>query len=140
MKLVLKRSYRGPKYCIGHLFIDGVYFCDVIEDVDRGLTQDMSLAQIKIIKVYGETAIPYGTYKVTITYSPKFKKYLPYINNVPGFTGIRIHSGNTQEDSLGCLIVGENKVKGKVINSRITMEKLMNKLKNQTDITIEITK
>lgn len=140
MKLVLKRSYRGPKYCIGHLFIDGVYFCDVIEDVDRGLTQDMSLAQIKIIKVYGKTAIPYGTYKVTITYSPKFEKYLPYINKVPGFTGIRIHNGVDQNSSLGCIIVGENKIKGKVINSKATLNKLMEILKTANDIELKITK
>lgn len=140
MKLHLQRKYRKDKYIIGNLYIDDVFFCNVIEDRDRGLTQDMPLSEIKKIKVMHETAIPYGTYKVSLTYSPKFKRILPLIENVPGFTGIRIHSGNTESDSSGCLVVGENKVKGKVINSKITLEKLLKKLENQSNITIEITK
>lgn len=79
----------------------------------------MSVEQIKKSKVYGETAIPTGTYSVTYTYSTRFKKYMPLINNVKGFDGIRIHSGNTAKDTLGCIIVGDNKVVGKVINSRV---------------------
>ena len=75
-------------------------------------------------KVYGETAIPYGTYEVKWTYSNRFKKYMPELLNVPNFSGIRIHSGNTAADSLGCIIDGENKVVGKVINSRATANKL----------------
>lgn len=138
MKLTLTRQYKSPTYTISKLYINDVYFCDVIEDKDRGITQNTPISEIKKIKVYGETAIPYGTYKVKITYSSKFKRNLPLIESVPGFEGVRIHSGNTEKDSAGCLIVGENKVKGKVINSKQTLEKLMNKLVGQKDITIEI--
>lgn len=115
MELVLRRKFKGTQYTIGDLSINGVLFCNVIEDVVRP----------NGVKVYGETAIPYGTYQVVMRYSPKYQKVLPLLLDVPNFTGIRIHSGNTQLDSLGCLIVGENKVKGRVINSRKTMEKLL---------------
>ena len=140
MDLKLKRIYSGDTYTIGHLYIDGDYYCDVLEDTDRGLTDDMSEEQIKKIKVYGKTAIPKGTYKVEVTYSPKFKRYLPILLNVKGFTGIRIHSGNIPEDTLGCLLVGYNKEKGKVLNSRVTSDKLTALLRNceeEIHITIE---
>lgn len=140
MELLLKRIFRGDEYTIGHLYIDGNYYCDVLEDVDRGLTDDMSEEEIKKIKVYGKTAIPKGTYKVEVTYSPKFKRYLPILLNVKGFSGIRIHSGNTAEDTLGCLLVGFNKEKGKVLNSRVTSDKLTALLRNTKEeihITIE---
>lgn len=83
----------------------------------------MSLAEVKSKKVYGKTAIPAGTYNVIWNYSNKFKKTMPLIENVPGFEGIRIHAGNTHEDSYGCILLGENKVIGKVINSRATINK-----------------
>lgn len=140
MELLLKRIFRGDTYTIGHLYINGNYYCDVLEDTDRGLTDDMSEEEIKRIKIYGKTAIPKGTYKVEVTYSPKFKRYLPLLINVKGFSGIRIHSGNTAEDTLGCLLVGYNKVKGQVINSRVTSDKLTALLRNTKEeiyITIE---
>ena len=140
MELLLKRIYSGSSYTIGHLYINGNYYCDVLEDVDRGLSNDMSEEQIKKIKVYGRTAIPKGTYKVEVTYSPKFKRYLPILLNVKGFSGIRIHSGNTPEDTLGCILVGYNKEKGKVLNSRVTSDKLTALLRNTKEeiyITIE---
>ena len=117
MELILRRKFKGKQYTIGDLTVNGAFFCNTIEDVVRP----------NGVKIYGETAIPYGTYKVVMRYSPKYKKVLPLLLDVPMFEGIRIHSGNTQLDSLGCIIVGENKVKGRVINSRKTMEKL-NKL------------
>lgn len=140
MELLLKRIFRGDKYTIGHLYINGDYYCDVLEDVDRELTNDMSEEEIKKIKVYGKTAVPTGRYKVEVTYSPKFKRYLPLLIGVKGFTGIRIHSGNSHEDTLGCLLVGYNKVKGQVINSRVTSDKLTALLRNTKEeihITIE---
>lgn len=115
MELVLRRKFKGTKYTIGDLTVNGAFFCNTIEDVVRAPG----------VKVYGETAIPFGKYKVVMRYSPKYKKVLPLLLDVPMFEGIRIHSGNTQLDSLGCIIVGENKVKGKVINSRKTMDKLL---------------
>ena len=140
MNLKLVRKYRKETYTIGKLYVDGVYFCDVIEDKDRGLDDSMVLADIMVKKKYGETAIPYGTYKVEINYSPKYKKLMPQIMNVKGFGGIRIHSGNTAKDTLGCLIVGKNTVKGMVTESRTTYNKLFALMKDEKDITIEITK
>lgn len=140
MKLQLRRLYRKDKYTIGKLYIDCVYFCDVIEDKDRSLTQDMPLSKIKQIKVYAETAIPYGTYKVKMTYSPKFKRVLPLVCAVPGYEGIRIHAGSSEKSSAGCLIVGFNTIVGKVTNSKATLEKLIAKLTGQKDIIIDITK
>lgn len=138
MELKVVRKYKKSEYTIGKMYIDGVYFCDTVEDCDRGLSQKMSNSAIEARKVYGKTAIPVGRYSVVLSYSNKFKKTLPLLKDVPGFGGIRIHSGNTAEDSLGCIIVGENKIKGGVINSRQTMEKLMYRLRNEKNITIEI--
>ena len=125
MIITLRRIAMKDTYTIGKLYIDGVYFCDTIEDKDRGLDDSMEESVIKERKVYGETAIPLGTYKVEITYSPKFKKNLPLLIGVKGFEGIRIHSGNTAKDSLGCIIVGKNKKVGMVLDSRATMTKLL---------------
>lgn len=126
MKILIKRIAKKDSYTIGKMYINDAYFCDTLEDKDRGLKQSESVEDIKKRKIYGETAIPSGTYKVTLTYSNRFKKILPLVNDVKGFDGIRIHSGNTAKDSLGCILVGYNKVKGQVINSRDTMNKLMN--------------
>ena len=135
MELELKRRYKGSKYTIGSLYINGIYECDVIEDVDRNLHDSMSEEEIKSKKIYGQTAIPYGTYNIDMkTVSPKFKNRswarpysgkLPRLQNVKGFDGILIHVGNTAQDSLGCIIVGENKIKGKVINSTACFMELM---------------
>ena len=150
MELVLERKWKKSNYTIGILLIDNKKFCEVIEDKDRGLKDSMTSEQIKLIKKPNMTAIPTGTYDVTLdVFSSKFgnipfyKKVcngkLPRLLNVKGFEGILIHCGNTQLDTSGCLIVGENKVKGKVINSKITFEKLYNILKNSKDkITIKI--
>lgn len=138
MKITLRRIARKDKYTIGKLYLDGVYFCDTLEDKDRGLTKSMPLSEINAKKVYGETAIPVGTYAVKITYSPKFKKNLPRLYNVPGYEGILIHSGNYPKDTLGCILVGKNTVVGAVMESRATMEKLLWRLAGQANITIVI--
>lgn len=109
MKLTLKRTYKAPNYTIGHLYIDGQYFCDTLEDTVRDLIREK--------KIPGQTAIPAGTYHVLVTYSPKFKRKLPILVNVPMFTGIRIHRGNTAKDTEGCILVGKNTEKGKVTGS-----------------------
>ncbi len=125
MKLTLIRIAKKPKYTIGKLYVDNKYFSDIIEDRDRGLNNSMSLEEIVRLKVKGETCIPTGTYNVTITYSSRFKKQMPLLNGVKGFSGIRIHpTGNTAEDTEGCLIPGENKIVGKVINSKVTYNRL----------------
>ena len=144
MELKLERKYRSNNYCIDKLYINGKYFSDALEDPDRGLTDTMSLEEIKKIKIKGNTCIPYGTYNITITYSPRFKKNLPLLNNVKGFDGIRIHSGNKPQDTEGCLLPGFNKVKGQVIDSRVTTDKLIAQIQQALNkgekVTITITK
>ena len=124
MRLTVLRIANKPTYTIGKLYIDGCYYCDVLEDVDRGLDDDMEESEILKKKVKGQTAIPTGTYPVKITYSPKYKKNMPLIENVKGYSGIRIHSGNTHKDTEGCLLVGKNKEVGKVLESRKTYNAL----------------
>lgn len=150
MELIVDRKWKKPNYTISNLIINGKWFCNVIEDTDRGLKDTMTLEQIKSIKKPSLTAIPSGKYKVTLdVVSPKFSTNayykqvcqgkLPRLLNVKGFEGILIHVGNTEKASAGCLIVGENKVKGQVINSKATFEKLYKELlKDKNNITIEI--
>lgn len=141
MRLLLKRVALRDTYTIGKLYIGTHYFCDTCEDKVRDIEREG--------KVYGKTAIPYGTYKVTLgVQSPKYsqrsnydwcKGYLPRLLNVPHFEGILIHAGNTAEDSAGCILVGENKVVGKVINSMATLKRLYGILKEAgDDITLTI--
>lgn len=135
MLLFLKRIAMRETYTIGRLYIDGAYFCDTIEDKDRGLNAAMPLATLKGMKVYGKTAIPTGTYRIDMrTVSSKFASRnwakpfggkLPRLQNVPGFDGVLIHVGNTAEDSLGCILVGRNTVVGKVMQSTATFAELM---------------
>lgn len=129
MKILLNRIAKKPTYTIGRLFIDDIYFCDTLEDKDRGLKDSMSEQEITKIKIKDKTAIPTGTYNITITYSNRFKKLMPLINNVKGFSGIRIHAGNDENATSGCILCGENKVVGKVINSRIWTNKLYDKIR-----------
>lgn len=142
MELLLRRIARCDTYTIGHLYIDGKYFCDTIEDKDRGLKQNMQPSVIRAIKRKGVTAIPAGRYRVTLEVkSPKFsaKKYeknygfcggyLPRLINVPGFDGVLIHIGNTARDTDGCLLVGKNTKVGKVLESRAVFVKLYEELK-----------
>ncbi len=134
MNLTLKRMFKGPQYTIGKLYINGIYQCDTLEDTDRGLYQIQSLQEIQNKKVYGHTAIPYGTYMIDMdTVSSKFKdrpwaKFcggkLPRLIDVKGYEGVLIHVGNKAEDTLGCILVGENKIKGQVINSTATFQEL----------------
>lgn len=129
MEIVVVRFHKKEKYTIGKMYINGTYFCDTLEDTDRGLTQEMNLDIIDKIKVYGKTAIPTGRYRVELTKSKKFGRVLPLLYNVKGFEGIRIHRGNTDEDTLGCILVGQNKAVGKVINSAMAEQNLMDRLK-----------
>ena len=148
MEILVKRIAKKPKYTIGKMYIDGQYICDTLEDADRGLNQNMSLKEINNKKVYGETAIPTGTYKVDMnTVSPKFKSRiwakpyggkLPRLVLVPGYDGVLIHPGNKAKDTLGCILVGENKAVGQVLNSQVTFKKIMSILTKGTNITITI--
>ena len=143
MKIQVKRIFKGSAYTIGKLYIDGVYFCDTIEDVIRELpatcpNTPRGIACACKEKVYAETAIPAGTYKVTMEYSPRFKRKLPYLHNVQHFIGILIHNGNDQGHSAGCIIVGRNKVQGKVLESKATLDALLSRIGNEKSITIQI--
>jgi len=138
MKITVKRIARKPDYTIGKMYVDGKYFCDTLEDFDRGLRQDMPLPEIKRLKVMHKTAIPCGTYKVVVTMSPGKQRPLPRLLDVPGFEGILVHRGNTADDTSGCILVGENKAVGKVINSTKYEIELVNLLKNKNDVVIEI--
>lgn len=126
MNIRIDRLYKKEDYTIGNLYINGEYLCNTLEDKVRTLdtTED---------KIYGETAIPEGRYEVILSYSPHFKKILPELLDVPMFKDIRIHAGNDKEDTKGCILVGENKEVGKVINSRKTMKKLMSRIKTAWD-------
>lgn len=126
MQLTLERKYKGDTYTIGKLYVNGILFSDTLEDKDRELSNSMSVDEIKKKKVYGRTAIPSGTYRLTMTYSGKFanrawgRKYkglVPEILNVKGFKGVRIHPLNKAEDSLGCIGVGKNDRKGWISNA-----------------------
>ena len=148
MKILVKRIAKKNLYTIGKLYIDGTYFCDVLEDTDRGLQQSMKLSEILSKKVPNKTAIPTGTYQIVMNIvSPKFKDRswakpyggkLPRLLNVPGFDGVLIHPGNNQDDTSGCLLVGKNKAVGKVLDSQNTFKALMKQLLGQQSITITI--
>lgn len=118
MNIVIWRKYRKTEYTIGRLYIDGVFFCNTLEDTDRGLMQSMTAGEILNTKIAGKTAIPVGNYKLTRSYSPRFKRLMPQVMNVKGFAGVRIHSGNTAKDTEGCPLVGDNTIKGALTNSR----------------------
>ena len=137
MELKLIRKEKEANYTIGDLFVNGILFSQTLEDKDRGLTQDMPLEEIKAKKVYGKTAIPTGTYEIDMnTISPKFqarswaKPYggkLPRLLNVPGYEGILIHPFNSAAESLGCIGVGDNSIKGMITDSSRTFMSLMSK-------------
>lgn len=129
MKLELKRIALKPNYTIGKLFINGTYYCDTIEDKVIDLNKNGKFDD-GLSKVMHQTAIPYGTFKVVVNYSPKFKRELPRLLDVPYFEGILIHNGNDQNSSSGCIIVGENKTVGKVINSTFYMNNLTARIKD----------
>lgn len=131
MKLTLKRSEYNKTNTIGDLFIENNFYCHTLEDVDRELDQNIPESIEK--KIYGETAIPKGTYKVILSYSPRFKRTLPLLLNVPGFSGIRIHPGNTEADTLGCILVGTKTLDQQVFNSRKTFDTFFATLLTTTD-------
>lgn len=138
MELRLKRSHKLNNYTIGDLYIDNVFYCNTLEDTDRGLNSSMTEQEIDTIKIKGKTAIPTGKYKITLDIiSPRFSNSslyksingkLPRLLNVPGFDGILIHIGNTPKDTDGCILVGYNKIKGQVLNSKDTFNDLYIKL------------
>ena len=150
MRIELTRHYNCPTYSIGRIRVDNKYICDTIEDTDRGLDQSWSLAEIRKKKVYKQTAIPTGTYTVTLNVqSPKFAQYkyykdkcrgyVPRLLLVPGYDGILIHCGSSAASSAGCIIVGFNTIKGRVTRSKEAWEELYGILKAASDRNEKIT-
>jgi hypothetical protein len=143
MELVLKRIARRETYTIGRLYIDGILFCDTLEDTDRGLRQDMPLPVLRAKKRKGVTAIPTGRYRVTLgVKSPKYSTrkqyefcqgYVPRLINVPCYDGILIHIGNYPKDTEGCILVGKNTKVGSVLESAKTFRELYGILKDAKD-------
>ena len=140
MKLLVERNWKKEGYTIGKLYVDGEFFCNTLEDKDRGLKNTMTLAEVKKLKITGTTAIPTGTYSVNMNViSPRYSSKDWYIKNchgakmprleeVPGFIGILIHPGNTAAETEGCLLVGKNDVKGMVTKSKEYFLQLYNKM------------
>ena len=143
MNLFLDRIYRTEKSTIGKLYVDGTFQCFILEDADRGLKQNqMALEEIQKRKLKGVTCIPSGNYDIIINMSTRFKRLLPLLVNVPGYSGIRIHPGNTAENTEGCLLPGEGRAADAVINSRKAFDALFTRMQLAFDsgekITIEI--
>ncbi len=145
MELKLYRNWKKETYTVGNLYVDGKLFCNTLEDKDRGLKKSDFLWKIKSKKVYGETAIPTGEYEilmdvVSLKYQAKewYAKLcdgkMPRLKNVPGFDGILIHPGTTDLDTYGCILVGDNKKKGCVLNSRDTFSRLYVEMKKAYDL------
>ena len=154
LKLSIKRIATKTDYTTGHLYVNGKLFCDTLENTDRGLDQKMTLEELQKRKVYGKTAIPTGTYRITMNRkSPKFSKidyyrefcggYMPRLLQVPSFEGVLIHRGNREDATEGCLLVGDNTSKGGLSNSKVRWEGLMEKYlipakESKIPITIEV--
>lgn len=153
MKLVVERKWKKANYTIGNLYIDGKLFCNTLEDIDRGLNDNMSISDIQRIKKPKITAIPTGTYKVTLNViSPKFSKYpfykninngkVPRLLNVKGFDGILIHVMDGPKGanlSEGCIGIGRNLIKGGLLEGKEYYKKLYDILiKDKDNIIIEI--
>lgn len=149
MKIEVKRLYKKANYTIGKIYVDGQYISDTLEDTDRGLTQDMPNDEIAKKKVFGKTAIPSGEYDVTLSViSPKFGKMpyykevcggrLPRLLSVPGFYGVLIHVGAAADNTEGCILVGYNKQKGRLVDGKEAFKKLYGKIKEAKGIKIDI--
>lgn len=126
MRILLQRHALKAGYTIGRMEINGRYFCDTLEDTDRGLRESMTEDEIAALKVKGATAIPTGTYRIDMqTRSPRFGRVLPRLVSVKGYAGVLIHSGNTAADTEGCILVGLNRERGKLIGSRLKLGRLL---------------
>lgn len=129
MKLKLERIEFKETYTIGKLYIDDSYFCDTLEDKNRDINKNGKFDNGEK-KIYGETCIPFGTYTIKMTYAPKFKRELPWLQDVPSFSGILIHAGNTARDSAGCILVGKYTAPGQIYQTREYESKLVERIKD----------
>ena len=126
MELTLTRIAKKKTYTIGRLAIDGEYFCDTLEPTWRDYAHGGR-------KIAGRSAIPEGRYAVVISWSPKFRKWLPILLGVPNFSGIRIHAGNTADDTEGCILVGKNRIVGNVLDSALWLYRLKQRITEAKD-------
>ena len=126
MNLTLTRIAKKKTYTIGRLAIDGEYFCDTLEPTWRDYAHGGR-------KIAGRSAIPEGRYAVVISWSPKFRKWLPILLGVPNFSGIRIHAGNTADDTEGCILVGQNRIVGNVLDSALWLYRLKQRITEAKD-------
>lgn len=126
MKIQIKRLHRTEFSTIGELLIDDVWECYTLEDIERD------------VKIKGETAIPKGTYKVIINQSNRFKRLLPLLLNVQNFEGVRIHAGNTNHDTEGCILVGKTRSNDFIGQSRKAFDSLFTKMQKAKEITLTI--
>lgn len=125
MTIRIDRQWKKPEYTISKVYINGSYFgCNALEDTDRGLLQTMQLSELQRRKIKGKTAIPRGYYDVRITYSQKYKRDMPLVVDVPGYSGIRLHSGNSAKDTEGCILFGKNDKVGWISDSRYWTDKI----------------
>lgn len=131
-KIKLKRTDYKETYTVGRLYINNNYFCDTLEDRYRDLSKEK--------KIYSQTAIPKGVYKLVISYSPRFKRLLPLLLDVPFFEGIRIHAGNSSKDTSGCILVGTVKdvEKDWISNSKSTEKLFIQTISQYNEFEIEI--
>jgi hypothetical protein len=128
MELKVIRDVFGENTTTGKLYINDVFECFTLEDKCRGLNSNMPLDEIQRIKVYGKTAIPTGRYEVTTSFSGLFNKTMPLVKNVPGYEYIRIHPGNSEKDTLGCILLGEARSADWVGNSKAAFNRFFPKL------------
>ncbi len=132
----LNRIARRPTYTIGRLLEGSSYFCDTLEDPVRelkDLNNDGDFDDQGEGKIHGQTAIPAGTYEIKMTYSARFKKVMPILINVKGYSGVRMHSGNRPEDTEGCILLGKNKIVGQLVDSRLWTNMFYDTLKSYLD-------
>jgi hypothetical protein len=131
MEIRIDRAWKKRDYTISRVYVDGRRFgdgrnwCNALEDTDRGLTSDMSVDEVLAVKIKGQTAIPTGRYEVTMSWSPKFHKMMPHVCAVKGFTGVRLHSGNSNKDTEGCILFGVNDKVGWLSNSRYWTDRII---------------
>lgn len=126
MLITVKRLHKTNVSIIGELLVDGIFECFTLEDVERP------------VKIKGETAISKGTYKVIINRSNRFKRLLPLLIDVPDFEGVRIHSGNTNHNTEGCILVGQTRGKDYIGQSRKAFDKLFKKMQAAKNIKLTI--
>lgn len=134
MQISVIRDLWGETFVSGSMFVDGDFLCYTLEDKDRERESS------EYTKVYGKTAIPRGGYQVIVNMSPKFKRLYPRLLDVPGYQGVLIHEGNTEDDTEGCILVGMSRASdgSRLNNSTLALKRLMEKLEGQDNIEIVV--